>query len=482
MKRCPIVLVNCLGLAALAALAAGCTPRPAAGEQKTPEESKPSPRGAHENQAAPTLHEVEVAPNIAYYNGADADKARQKLDVYSPKGAKKRPVVLFIHGGAWVFGDKDYFGIHAAVGRMFARHGIVAVVANYRLSPKVRHPEHIKDVARAFAWTRLNIARYGGRTDQLFLCGHSAGGHLVSLLATDESYLKAEGRAFSDIKGVMAISGVYEIPEKMFLDVFGKDPKVHRQAGPMMHVKAGCPPFLILYADKDYLFCDVQSEKFAKALRAKKVAARTQRIKERNHLDIIGNTAKDNDPCARTARFHRPPHGSEPRTQRSGVSGSDASGWMNHSFRCDCQYCTKSIRVTMSTTLPFASASTPVLPASSRRYASSRCTVDVQLRQRAGHDLADRDLRRDRCCRAACGPASLPGRCRPACRLAAPAVARCRPSACSSIASAAVASGLIVTSGREPRVCSRSPIEWAGCSFKCSLLSASQSSSKNLLR
>lgn len=290
MKCWLTALVHYLALATMTSLAAA--------EQHTASESKPCRRGETEKQTAPMPYQVEEAKNIVYYNGADADKARQKLDIYSPKGAKERPVVLFIHGGAWVFGDKDFFGIHAAVGRMFAQHGIVAVVANYRLSPKVQHPEHIKDVARAFAWTCRNIARYGGRCDQLFLCGHSAGGHLVSLLATDEEYLKAEGRAFSDIKGVMAISGVYEIPEKMFLDVFGKDPKVHRQAGPLTHVKAGCPPFLIVYAEKDYPFCDVQSEKFARALRVKKVAAQSRRIKERNHLDIIGNTTKDGDPCA----------------------------------------------------------------------------------------------------------------------------------------------------------------------------------------
>jgi acetyl esterase/lipase len=254
---------------------------------------------AFAEQKPPTLHEVEIKRNIAYYTGADADKERNKLDVYSPKGAKDCPVVVFIHGGAWSFGDTDFFGLHAAMGRMFARHGIVAVVANYRLSPKVKHPEHVKDVARAFAWTVANIGRYGGRAENIFLCGHSAGGHLVSLLATDEKYLKAEKRSLKDIKGVMSISGVYEIPEKLFRDVFGTDAETHRQASPLTQVKEGCPPFLILYAEKDYPTCEAQSEKFAKALKTKKVAVRIQCIKERNHLDILGNAAKDDDVCGR---------------------------------------------------------------------------------------------------------------------------------------------------------------------------------------
>src|SRR5207245_1238220 len=71
---------------------------------------------------------------------------------------------------------------------------------------------HVKDVARAFAWARKHIADYGGRPDQLFLLGHSAGGHLVSLLATDDKYLRAEGLEVTDVRGVIAVSGVYHLP------------------------------------------------------------------------------------------------------------------------------------------------------------------------------------------------------------------------------------------------------------------------------
>ena len=107
---------------------------------------------------------------------------------------------------------------------VWAFYGIGAAVISYRLTPTVQHPGHIKDVARAFVWLHENIKKYGGRPDELFVCGHSAGGHLVALLATDESYLKAEGLALSDIKGVMPISGVYVIPDNFFNAVFGKEP------------------------------------------------------------------------------------------------------------------------------------------------------------------------------------------------------------------------------------------------------------------
>src|SRR5262249_16923713 len=123
------------------------------------------------------------------------------------------PVVVFVHGGVWVMGDKSFFGWGPDIGRYYASRGIAAVLPSYRLSPAVKHPEHVKDVARAFAWTYRNISRYGGQRDLLYLCGHSAGGHLVALLATDESYLKAEGITTSAIRGVIGVSGVYHIPE-----------------------------------------------------------------------------------------------------------------------------------------------------------------------------------------------------------------------------------------------------------------------------
>src|SRR5262245_18228170 len=169
--------------------------------------------------------EVEAVRDITYYEGDDADQVKHKLDLYLPKGQKDFPVLFFVHGGAWSMGDKRFFGVYSSFGKQFAKHGIGTVVTNYRLSPGVQHPEHIKDVARAFAWTQKNIANHGGKADQIFVCGHSAGGHLVALLATDETYLKAVGLGLNTIRGVIPISGVYQVPEKMLTSVFGKSPE-----------------------------------------------------------------------------------------------------------------------------------------------------------------------------------------------------------------------------------------------------------------
>lgn len=242
--------------------------------------------------------EVEVVSDLPYVEGDGAHPTKHKLDLYLPRGVKNFPVLFFVHGGAWVSGDRNYFGIYSSLGKRFARQGVGAVVISYRLSPAVKHPEHIRDVARAFAWTHKNIGKYGGRADRIFVCGHSAGGHLSALLATDERYLKEVGLSLKAIRGAMPISGVYQIPPRTMTGIFGDDPEKHREASPLQQVKSGLPPFLILYADGDFPGCGPTSERFCKALRSEKVEAASLELKQRSHLNIITKASGDDDPTA----------------------------------------------------------------------------------------------------------------------------------------------------------------------------------------
>ncbi len=237
--------------------------------------------------------EVKSVKDIAYNDAKDADE-KQKLDLYLPKGEKDFPVLFFVHGGTWKSGDRTKY---APVGELFASHGLGTVVISYRLSPKFQHPAHIQDVAKAFAWTCNNIAKYGGKADQIFVCGHSAGGHLVSLLATDESYLKAEKRSLSDIKGAIPISGVYTIvPIGPLADAFGKDAEVCKKASPINNVGDKEPPFLLIYGDHDLLTLDFMAENMGKKLVEHKCDAKTLKVKDRDHISIMTKLADDGDP------------------------------------------------------------------------------------------------------------------------------------------------------------------------------------------
>ena len=254
-------------------------------------------------------------------------------------------MLVLVHGGAWMIGDKDFYGLYRNVGRALARGGLVVVMPNYRLSPRVRHPEHVKDVARAYAWVRRHIKDYGGDPDDVFLAGHSAGGHLVALLGTDPSYLADPALGLKDadrkaLRGVIGISGVYSIPQaedvaqvmagmlgglmggkqqgggnmsllnqsilrkagailNPFQFVFGSDSKQLFQASPLAQLRKGLPPFLLLYAQRDLPLLDGMARTFAAALKKAGTSVTVERIDSRNHDTIMFWATDAADPVNR---------------------------------------------------------------------------------------------------------------------------------------------------------------------------------------
>lgn len=190
---------------------------------------------------------------------AYGDHAKQKLDLIVPRDAKDFPTILFIHGGAWREGDRKLYG---ALGRRFADAGVGMALASYRLSPEVRHPEHVKDVAAAFAWLHAHIAAHGGSTDRLYVMGHSAGGHLSALLALDSTYLDELQVPKGAIRGVIPMSGLYKVFAlpgdtkgllRIMPEAFGSDPETCRSASPVTHLKNASCPFLVLTETDDNL-------------------------------------------------------------------------------------------------------------------------------------------------------------------------------------------------------------------------------------
>src|SRR3954451_10170838 len=105
-----------------------------------------------------------IKKDIAY--GKDS---KQKLDVYSPKGAKGLPVVAYVHGGEWTKGDKAEVSYKP---KFFTEHGLVFVSVNYRLSPADRHPAHVSDVAAAVRWLTGHVRDHGGDPKKVVLMGH----------------------------------------------------------------------------------------------------------------------------------------------------------------------------------------------------------------------------------------------------------------------------------------------------------------------
>ncbi len=125
-------------------------------------------------------HGVSRVRRIQY--GDDERNRRHRLDVYKRDDAGPgAPVLLQIHGGAWVIGNKDQQGLPLMY--HLAARGWVCVSTNYRLSPRATWPAQILDCKRALAWVRAHIAEHGGDPDYVVVTGGSAGGHLTALLA-----------------------------------------------------------------------------------------------------------------------------------------------------------------------------------------------------------------------------------------------------------------------------------------------------------
>ncbi len=246
-----------------------------------------------------TVSGVTVAKDIAYRTGPDADAVKHKLDIYSKPGLTNAPVFFFVHGGAWKTGDRSQY---PPLGSRYAREGCVAVLPSYRLAPKFPHPAQIEDVAAAFAWTVRNISSRGGDTNRIFVAGHSAGAHLVTLLALDEKYLAAHQLSPKLIRGVMGFSGVYNLSEAEIMEsVFGTKLEDRRAASPLFHIKSAAPPFLLTYCEWDYFSLPAQAHELHSALQKAGLSSALVFVPRQDHISEMLNVANKDDPTVTAA-------------------------------------------------------------------------------------------------------------------------------------------------------------------------------------
>ena len=149
-------------------------------------------------------------------------RGENALDLYLPDGierSNRRPVIVFVHGGAWSIGDKSNNPLDKA--RLFTDAGYVYATVNYRLSPasgdpalnpgRVRFPDHPHDVGEALGWLDRNVGRFGGDAERMVLIGHSAGAQIVALLGTNPKYGRDYGVSRDQVIGVVSLDGIFDI-------------------------------------------------------------------------------------------------------------------------------------------------------------------------------------------------------------------------------------------------------------------------------
>lgn len=137
--------------------------------------------------------------DIAY-----GDKPLQTLDFYRAP-ASNSPLLVFIHGGYWQGGNKDYVAFIAAP---YVQAGISVVTINYSLAPEARVEDMVVEVRKAINWLRDNAERFSINPQRISVMGHSAGGHLAAMMATSVE----ENKGMPVLAHVFGISGVYDVP------------------------------------------------------------------------------------------------------------------------------------------------------------------------------------------------------------------------------------------------------------------------------
>jgi arylformamidase len=194
----------------------------------------------------------------------------QRLMVFNPQQPDGR-VLLFWHGGGWTSGYKEWMAFMAPA---FTAAGVTFVSAGYRLAPQHFFPAGLEDCLAALAWVRNNISK------NVFIGGHSAGGHYAALIAACEG-----GRLVS---GCLPLSGVFEFGAGSGMSMrprfLGSDPDNDRRAAPLFQIQPPLPPFLIAYGTNDFPHLIAQAEKFAATVRVAGGAVDTLPMDGRTHF------------------------------------------------------------------------------------------------------------------------------------------------------------------------------------------------------
>jgi acetyl esterase/lipase len=248
---------------------------------------------------------VQVLRDLPY---AGTDNPRQKLDLILPrerKGTAPLPLVAFIHGGAWLGGDRR--GGVGQVGYLVAGGDYVGATIGYRLSGEATWPAQAHDVKAAIRWLRAHAWDYGYDPDRIAVMGSSAGGHLVALLGTTgdvkelEGDLGTEGTTSSRVQAVVDLFGPADFlhiagppsqidhaaadsPEARLIGGAIQDkPDAARAVSPITYVSKDDPPFLLIHGDADPTVPFDQSARLDQALKAAGVPSALLRIAGGGH-------------------------------------------------------------------------------------------------------------------------------------------------------------------------------------------------------
>jgi len=210
---------------------------------------------------------------------------RNRLDIFTRDGLSGAPVLMFVHGGGFVMGDKTTEGspFYDNIGGFAVDEGYVGVTMTYRLAPANRWPSGGEDVASAVDWLRANIAQYGGDPERIFVMGQSAGAvHVADYVA----------RFSPNIAGALLCSGIYDVaaahPNDFQKAYYGDDPFAWPPASTVAGLVTTKTPILVTVCEFDPLDFQLQAASFAdRYATTNKAFPRLHWLGGHNHLSPV---------------------------------------------------------------------------------------------------------------------------------------------------------------------------------------------------
>ena len=232
---------------------------------------------------------IKITKDVAY--GPDA---RHRIDIFqADEGRTGVPVVVYLHGGAYVRGDRNISPeVYSNITTYFARQGVLAINGTYRLAPAATWPAAAEDVGQIVKWVKDNAAAYGGDPSRLYLIGHSAG---ATHVATYAFMKNLQGQTGHGLAGIVLMSGRYffdphpDDPNlKNFQAYFGSDPTAYPKQSPINYVKDGPRiPVFVVVAEYDNPDLDTQGAMLLSALcQRDRACPRFLRMERHNHLSM----------------------------------------------------------------------------------------------------------------------------------------------------------------------------------------------------
>lgn len=235
--------------------------------------------------------------NVKYAEVGDQTLA---LDLYLPT-TKNAPLIVWVHGGAWRAGSKDFMPLTALV-----EDGYAIASVDYRLSTVATFPALIHDCKGAIRWLRAHATEYGYNTHRIGIAGNSAGGHMVALIGTSNGNKELEGsvggntKQSSDVQAIVSYYGASNLTTilsqstphglsvrapalKLLLgNTPDKNETLAKLASPVFHVDKNDPPLLLLHGDQDPQMPINQSHELHAAYKARKLDV---------HFEVINGAA-----------------------------------------------------------------------------------------------------------------------------------------------------------------------------------------------